>query len=194
MNFINLNKIVQTWDMKAQFKRTCIEDRYEQIWCYPQADPVDDNIPQHNLNMLFEILVKPLDDALFIPTPHLEQLDEDLREAYENHIEDDEDDLQHMIVLKEKPSDFEIHNNCNSIQIDNYINALNISRSEAFELLRRCHYCGSTEMEFGNEYCNEICETHMNLDYPCHWNRLRWSDPNVENCKICKLTEKMPSH
>jgi len=194
---IDLNKIVQSWDIKeplgAPLKRpcytrdTCDIDRYEQIcgvYEYEDKIPYENDIPSHNMDMLFEMISRPLDDPLFVPTPHLEQLDEDLREAYEKLYYPEP-------TRREKASDFEIFDNRHTNLIETYKNALNISASEAFELLRRCHYCGTANMmEFGKEYCNEKCETnHMNLDYPCHWNRARWFDRSVENCKICKLTE-----
>jgi hypothetical protein len=185
---INLNK---TWDIESGLwaplkitRDTCEIDRYEQM-CGPYEHedkiPSKDEIPHHNMDMLFEMLFRPLDDIIFVPTPHLEQLDEHLREAYEKPYYPEP-------PTEEKASDFD-DNRCTNL-IETYKNALNISASEAFELLRRCHGCGSANMEFGKEYCNEKCETnHMNLDYPCHWNRARWFDRSVENCKICKLTE-----
>jgi len=190
---IDLNKIVQSWDIESGLwaplkitRNTCEIDRYE-LMCgtYEDEDkkPSKDDIPSHNMDMLFEMIFRPLDDPLFVPTPHLEQLDEDLREAYEKLYYPEP-------TRREKASDFEIFDNRHTNLIKTYKNALNISESEAFELLRRCHGCGSANMEFGKEYCNEKCETnHMNLNYPCHLNRARWFDPNVENCKICKLTE-----
>ena len=90
------------------------------------------------------------------------------------------------IVLKDKPSEFEIHNNYNLKIIEDYKKALNISESEAFELLRRCHYCGSGRMEFGDEYCSPKCQDyHIDFNYPCYWSKKRLSDANAANCKIC---------
>lgn len=126
------------------------------------TQPAEYDIPQHNLNTLFEILFKSLDDPLFVPTPHLEQLDKDLSKAYEEkNMTDDNRD-----------------------RIETYKHEFNISASEAFELLRRCHYCGSSEMKFGEEYCSSICnQNHM--DHPCYWNR-----ECATNCKICKHHEE----
>ena len=144
-------------------------------------EDTDDVNPRRNLNMLFEIMSKPLDDPLFVPTPNLEKLDSDLcKEEDEDEDEDeDEEDLssnEEMIELKEKPSD--IPN-----LIENYKKTLKISVSEAFELLRRCHYCGSAEMEFGDGYCGPRCQDyHIDFNYPCYWNRC---DTNAANCKIC---------
>ena len=125
------------------------------------TEPVEDEIPQHNLNTLFEILFKSLDDPLFVPTPHLEQLDKDLSKAYEEEDEHDNRDC-----------------------IETYKHEFNISASEAFELLRRCHYCGSSEMKFGEEYCSSICDQN-HMDHPCYWNR-----ECATNCKICKHHEE----
>jgi hypothetical protein len=97
-----------------------------------------------------------------VPTPHLEQLDKDLSEAYEEKdITDDNRDC-----------------------IETYKHEFNISASEAFELLRRCHYCGSTEMKFGEEYCSQICDDN-HMDHSCYWNR-----ECATNCKICKHNEE----
>lgn len=130
------------------------------------TEPVEDEIPQHNLNTLFEIMFKPLDDPLFVPTPYLEQLDKDLSEVYEKYIEEEKDEYDNR--------------DC----IETYKHEFNISASEAFELLRRCHYCGSSKMKFGEEYCSSICDQN-HMDHPCYWNR-----ECATNCKICKHHEE----
>lgn len=181
MNFTTPNK---TWNMQAPgapLKTRNNQMNNDQIWNEDNeagyfdvdgfytyyTEPAEYDITQHNLNTLFEILFKPLDDPLFVPTPHLEQLDKDLSEAYEK-------DNLHMIVLADD----------NRECIETYKNEFNISASEAFELLRRCHYCGSTEMKFGEEYCSQICDDN-HIDHPCYWNR-----ECATNCKICKDNEE----
>ena len=180
MNFTTPNK---TWNMQAPgapLKTRNNQMNDDPIWNedneagYFDVDgfytyytqPAEYDIPQHNLNTLFEILFKPLDDPLFVPTPHLEQLDKDLSEAYEKYIEE-----------KDMTDD---NRDC----IETYKNEFNISASEAFELLRRCHYCGSTEMKFGEEYCSQICDDN-HMDHPCYWNC-----ECATNCKICKHNEE----
>ena len=181
MNFTTPNK---TWNMQAPgapLKTRNNQMNDDQIWNEDNeagyfdvdgfytyyTEPAEYDITQHNLNTLFEILFKPLDDPLFVPTPHLEQLDKDLSEAYEK-------DNLHMIVLADDNRD------C----IETYKHEFNISASEAFELLRRCHYCGSTEIKFGEEFCSQICDDN-HMDHPCYWNR-----ECVTNCKICKNNEE----
>ena len=185
---IDLNKIVQNWESApwAPLKvtrDTCEIDRYELI-CGSY---------QHDVNKLFEIMNLPLDDPLFIPTPHLEQLDEDLSKAYDSEYYPESQPLTNVInseynnnyELLNNNSEFELYNNSHINRIEIYKNALNISASDAFELLRRCHGCGSADMEFGKEYCSHKCMSdHLDYDYPCHWNC------TTSYCKICKLTEE----
>lgn len=68
--------------------------------------------------------------------------------------------------------------------IERYKVILDISTTEAFEILRRCHYCGSTNMEFGDAYCSERCQKHhFEYNYSCYWNQ------KTNNCKMCIYNE-----
>jgi hypothetical protein len=157
------------------------------------------------IKKLFEVLMKPLDDEMFIPNAELEQLDEDLEAAYarpyqngerptrENgaHEEEEitlyvkEEDYEEEITLYVKEDDYECVKE-DSYLIKKYKEILNISESEAFELLRRCHYCGTAEMNFGESYCSAKCqEYHFDFDYPCYWNKERCENNDASNCKMC---------
>jgi hypothetical protein len=149
------------------------------------------------IKKLFEVLMKPLDDEMFIANAELEQLDEDLEAAYarpyqnegerptrENGAHEEEEIIEYVedekITLYVKEDEYECIKE-DSYLIQKYKEILNISESEAFELLRRCHYCGSAEMNFGESYCSARCkEYHFDFDYPCYWNKER-----SENCKMC---------
>jgi hypothetical protein len=72
---------MQDADYIAPLKKTAEEDT---------ADDVDDyEMTYATMDPMFEMLFKPLDDPLFQPTPHLEELDERLSQMYYNSIENE---------------------------------------------------------------------------------------------------------
>ena len=138
---------------------------------------------------IFEVLLKPLDDPLFIPNADLEQLDADLETAYHTPYPDDgprptREDGAHE---EEEDDDF-IKYNCdynNKKLIEKYKKILKISEPDAFELLRRCHYCGTTKMKFGEGYCGERCqEYHYDFNYQCYWDK-----QGASTCIMCNWND-----
>jgi len=161
-----------------------------------------------DIDAYYAMLDRDLNDPLFKPNEEMEQLDEDLRVAYETPVaypddgprptredgahEDRDDDDEPEIQFVEEPD--KIHDNK---LIKLYEETLNVSATEAFELLRRCHYCGTTDMKFGDAYCGPRCqEYHFDFDYPCYWNQERWQDQCANNCKMCAWNDcyKNPSY
>ena len=155
------------------------------------------------IKKIFEVLMKPLEDEMFIPNAEMEQIDEDLEAAYHMAYSDDgarptrengvhEEEEEEKIILYVKPEDYECvkDNTYNKEMIKKYSEILKISESEAFELLRRCHYCGTGEMEFGQSYCSARCQDyHFDYDYPCYWNQERWQNNEASNCKMCNWND-----
>lgn len=161
-----------------------------------------------DIDAYYAMLDRDLDDPLFKPNEEMEQLDEDLRVAYEMqfaylddgprltreddaHEEWDQVEEQDIKFVEEQDPIYE-----NKL-IKKYEETLNISATEAFELLRRCHYCGTSNMKFGDSYCGHRCqEYHFDFDYPCYWNQERWQNQCANNCKMCAWNDyyKNPSY
>lgn len=146
---------------------------------------------------IFEVLMKPLEDEMFIANAELEQLDEDLERAYNTPVDDGPRPTREDGAHEEEEEDnfiqyvdFEETNDDKKEMIKKYSEILKISESEAFELLRRCHYCGTGEMEFGESYCSVRCQDyHFDFDYPCYWNQERWENDEASNCKMCNWND-----
>ena len=137
-------------------KFTIEEEDYEST--YQTMDPV------------FEMLFKPLDDPYFQPTPHLEELDEQLSIMYYESLVEPP---VKMIHTREdgvyEPSMEEV--------VFNFAKTLEIGPSEAFEYLRRCHNCGNTDMKLCDVYCNQRCQSLCeDFEYPCFWE---------DDCMLC---------
>ena len=154
------------------------------------------------IKKIFEVLLKPLEDEMFIPNAELEQIDEDLETAYNTPVAYPDDGPrptrengaheEEEIILYVKPEDYECvkDNTYKKEMIEKYSEILKISESEAFELLRRCHYCGTGEMEFGDSYCSARCQDyHFDYNYPCYWNQERWENNEASNCKMCNWND-----
>jgi len=150
-----------------------------------------------DIDAYYAMLDRDLDDPLFKPNKEMEQLDEDLRVAYETPVaypddgprptrEDgahEEQDEEQFIKFVEYEDEDKIRSNK---MVEKYKETLNISASEAFELLRRCHYCGTSNMKFGDLYCGERCQSyHFDFNYPCYWNQERWQNQCANNCVMC---------
>ena len=61
--------------------------------------------------------------------------------------------------------------------IEEYTIINKISVDEAIEYLKSCHYCGNTDIPFGDEYCNERCQDYaIEFCYPCF---------RAADCKVC---------
>ena len=115
-------------------------------------------------------------DARFVPDARLEALDAKLEAIcadYEKRLNGSEDDII-------RP-DFED----NTQMILEYVEKnkfTNMSIAEAVDYLKCCHYCGNTEIPFGDEYCNERCQDYSIVyNYPC----FRGPD-----CKACDNYDK----
>ncbi len=66
--------------------------------------------------------------------------------------------------------------------IERYKRKLNICTEEAIELLTKCHYCGTDNIEFGGIYCRSRCQDyHIDFNYPCFWER----ESCDNECKVC---------
>lgn len=155
--------------------------------CYDNYVPGWD-MPGMNTNDEYqEMLERPLDDPLFQPTPHLEKLDKDLSEAYYESLETPTVYAYHNCLPPTRENGAFTNNEpIHDKLIQKYKKILNIPTSEAFEYIRRCHYCGSANKPFSYTYCSERCENmHFDFDYPCNWNQERWADDWANNCKMC---------
>ena len=158
-----------------------------------------------DIDAYYAMLDRDLDDPLFKPNEELEQLDEDLRVAYETQVaypddgprptredgahEDQDEDEDQFVKFDEDEDDEQDKIRSNKL-IEIYKEVLNVSTTEAFELLRRCHYCGTPNMKFGDLYCGERCqEYHYDFNYPCYWNQERWQIACANNCKMCNWND-----
>lgn len=124
---------------------------------YVEYEVVTDDY--HPIDPVFEMLFRPLDDPYFIPNPELEELDKKLEEEYNGP----------------KRNGY-IHDSCEE-DIITFAHKYGVSMEEAFEVMRRCHYCGSKNLPLGNDYCSgqciDMCEEHL---YECFMGK---------NCVIC---------
>ena len=158
-----------------------------------------------DIDAYYAMLYRDLDDPLFKPNEELEQLDEDLRVAYETPVaypddgprptredgahEDRDEDEDQFVKFDEDEDDKQDKIRSNKL-IEKYKEILNVSASEAFELLRRCHYCGTPNMKFGDLYCGERCQSyHFDFNYPCYWNQERWQNGYANNCVMCNWND-----
>jgi len=117
---------------------------------------------EHQIDPEFEMLFRPLDDPYFMPNPELEELDQKLEKEYEG--------------VKRKGYE---HDSCEE-DIITFAHKYGVSMEDAFEVMRRCHCCGSKNLPIGNDYCSgqciEMCEEHL---YECFMGK---------NCVICTST------
>jgi len=158
---------------------------YQDGICYDYCD-------QDNIDEYYEMLDRPLDDPLFQANPQLEKLDKDLRYAYYESIYNSCSSSTEEKMMSD--SDCE---ETNKKLIQKYKETLNIQSSEAFEYIRRCHYCGSAKKKFSYAYCGKNCEDmHFDFNYTCYWNHDRCTDEITENCKMCNWNDyyKNPSY
>jgi hypothetical protein len=150
-----------------------------------------------DIDAYYEMLDRDLDDPLFKPNEEMEQLDEELRVAYYTPVaypddgprptredgahEDRDKDEEYEIEFVE---DSDTQNDKKKIK--KYKKMFNITETEAFEILRRCHYCGTTKIKFGDIYCGPRCQDyHIDFNYPCYWNKEQWEDDWANNCVVC---------
>ena len=145
-------------DNKFTIEPNWFDDEEDYESTYQTMDPV------------FEMLFKPLDDPYFQPTPHLEELDEQLSIMYYESLVEPP---VKMIHTREdgvyEPSMEEV--------VFNFAKTLEIGPSEAFEYLRRCHNCGNTDMKLCDVYCNQRCQSLCeDFEYPCFWE---------DDCMLC---------
>jgi hypothetical protein len=123
----------------------------------------------------FEMLFKSDDDSYFQPTEHLEMLDEHLRNKYYESLTTPSEWCKHS-------RDNGLYNKDLSKEgFDEFAESHKITKTRAFEILRRCHCCGSKDIQFGEFYCNELCRLYCRFNkHACFWNN---------ECVLCPKTE-----
>jgi len=136
--------------------RSCNDD-YVPFTCQPNEFK--------NTNIIFPLIKT---DSRFEPDAKLEALDAKLEAMcaeIENSLNGSEDD----IVRPDFDNDADM--------IFEYAKQHEISILDATDYLKSCHYCGNTDIPFGQEYCNPRCQEYaVDFNYMC----FRGAD-----CKTC---------
>jgi hypothetical protein len=140
------------------------------------SDPVDYESTYTTNNPAFEMLFKPDYDNYFESNQHLEMLDEHLSEKYyeslttpSERFKSTRDDGIHERTMSDK--DF-----------NEFAESHKLTKTQAFEILRRCHCCGSKDIKFGEFYCNYLCRLNCRFNkHACFWNK---------ECVLCPKSEE----
>jgi len=115
--------------------------------------------------------------SFFEPTPRLEMIDsllEALSAKWDNKSNYSESPNSHEQAEPSWMSNGAIYELAQSAEI---------TPSEAFEYLRRCHNCGSKLAVFGSVYCKEICQKCCEDSHcDCFWE---------DSCQVCTSGEFM---
>ncbi len=116
------------------------------------------------LDPKFEMLFKPSDDPCFQPTEYLEKIDECLSKKYYESFMTPSENFKHSRDDGIHIFDF------TKEEFDNFVETNQFSKTHAFEMLRRCHCCGKTLINFGEMYCNDLCRSYcVFYKHSCFW-------------------------
>ena len=127
-------------------------------------------------NPVFEMLFKPDYDHSFEPSQPRERLDERLREKYYESLTTPSERFKHT-----RDDGFHEYNMSNE-DFDIFVESHKVTKTQAFEILRRCHCCGSKDIKFGEFYCNHLCRSYCRFNkHACFWNK---------ECVLCPKSEE----
>ncbi len=127
-------------------------------------------------NPAFEMLFKSDCDKHFEPSQPLERLDERLSEKYYESLTTPLERFKHT-------RDDGFHEYTMSKEdFDKFAESHKVTKTQAFEILRRCHCCGSKDIKFGEFYCNDLCRSYCRFNkHACFWNK---------ECVLCPKSEE----
>ena len=100
-------------------------------------------------NPVFEMLFNPDCDHYFEPNQYLERLDERLSEKYYESLTTPSEWFKHT-----RDDGFHEYN-MSKEDFDEFSESHKVTKTQAFEILRRCHSCGSKDIKLGEYYCKD---------------------------------------